>query len=872
MKADPGSDSADASSRTRLRVLIVEDSEDDALLLLRELRLGGYEPASAERVDTPEAMRWALAEGEPWDVVLSDWRMPRFSATEALAMLRATNSEAPFVIVSGKVGEEAAVEAMRSGAHDYVMKGNLARLCATVERGLQEAETRRERRRAEEERDRLFEFSLDLLGVAGLDGYFKRVNPAFEETLGYPSGELLARPLIDFVHPEDRAATKSELESLGKGVRTAYFENRYLREDGSEVWLEWKATPVLEEGLIYATARDVTERKRAEEELRRRESILRAVAFAAECFLKKAAYWEKSIEEVLKRLGQAADASRVYIFENYRGEDGELWGTQRYEWVATGVSAQMDNPLMQAIPYRAAGYGRWEELLSRGELVHGHTQEFSEEEQRELREQDILSIVIVPIFVEGEWWGLIGFDECTSEREWSAAEIDALKAAADTLGAAIVRTRAERALRESEERFRATFDQAAVGVAHVSPHGSWLRVNEKLCEIVGYTREELLGGTLPGGGRAGRGRHLPVRGRHGRHPGVQRRVPGAAGLHRPGALGYEALRSRRPRPGGHRPEHPSHRGRRKPLRRRAALPLQGRFVGGRRGHREPDLLRRKEGDLHRHPRRHRAQAGRAGAQAERTALPDGDRTGRRVHLSDRYRNQAYLAIQPRLPRSAGLHTGRTRAYDALRHRRPRSGEHRQKRPAGRGEGPSLPRREEASSQRRFAGGRRGQREHRAPRGQGSGLRRRARHHRARRGLPAARRARYGPRPNLREPDRGSDDGSHPRSPGRQDRPEYRGSSLRGGAHGRGDGPASHGRLAWPARRLHGRARSGLPGRDAPASRGSLAHTPAPARPRRPPSRPEHPVLLPPAQLSPRSFVGHDLLRAARLPRPGPWRP
>jgi DNA-binding NtrC family response regulator len=142
VKAEPGSHSADVSPRIRLRVLIVEDSEDDALLVLRELRRGGYEPTS-ERVDTPEAMRLALAQGEPWDVVLSDWRMPRFSATEALEMLRGAGSEAPFIVVSGKVGEEAAVEAVKAGAHDYVMKGNLRRLCATVERGLQEAEVRR---------------------------------------------------------------------------------------------------------------------------------------------------------------------------------------------------------------------------------------------------------------------------------------------------------------------------------------------------------------------------------------------------------------------------------------------------------------------------------------------------------------------------------------------------------------------------------------------------------------------------------------------------------------------------------------------------------------------------------------------------------
>ena len=127
MKPDPGKGSAGALARVPLRVLIVEDSEDDALLLLRELRRGGYEPIH-ERVDTPEEMRRALAEGGPWEVILSDWQMPRFSGTGALEMAREADSEAPFIIVSGKVGEEAAVEAMRAGAHDYVMKDNLTRL------------------------------------------------------------------------------------------------------------------------------------------------------------------------------------------------------------------------------------------------------------------------------------------------------------------------------------------------------------------------------------------------------------------------------------------------------------------------------------------------------------------------------------------------------------------------------------------------------------------------------------------------------------------------------------------------------------------------------------------------------------------------
>jgi PAS domain S-box-containing protein len=496
MKADLGIDGVGASRRVPLRVLIVEDSEDDVRLLLRELEKGGFEPVH-ERVDNPENMRRTLADGGPWDVVLSDWHMPRFSATEALALLRETDAEAPFVLVSGKVGEECAVEAIKAGANDYVMKDNLARLCAAVQRGLQEAEVRRERRLAEEERDRLFEFSPDLLGIASLDGYFKRVNPAFEETLGYSGGELLARRFIEFVHPEDRAKTIGALEGLGRGVRTAYFENRYLRKDGAQVWLEWKAVPVVEEDAIYATARDVTERKRAEEALARRDTILGAVAFAAERFLERVASWEEGAQEVLERLGQAAEAGRVYVFENYRGEDGELWSTQRYEWTAKDVSSQMDNPLMQALPYRATGQDRWVELLSRGEPVHGHTREFPEEEQSVLREQDIMSIAIVPIFVEGEWWGIIGFDECLAEREWSVAEIDALKAAADTLGAAIQREQAEEAIRQSEQLYRTVVEQATEYISLVDVETRrFVGSNPAFREALGYTEEELRSMTL----------------------------------------------------------------------------------------------------------------------------------------------------------------------------------------------------------------------------------------------------------------------------------------------------------------------------------------------------------------------------------------
>lgn len=131
-----------------LRALIVEDSEDDAALLLQELRRGGYQPDHS-RVDTPEAMRAAL-NTKPWDIIYSDFSMPRFSAFDALALMRSMNIDIPFIIVSGTIGEDRAVTAMKAGAHDYILKGNLKRLIPATERELREAQVRQEHRRADE--------------------------------------------------------------------------------------------------------------------------------------------------------------------------------------------------------------------------------------------------------------------------------------------------------------------------------------------------------------------------------------------------------------------------------------------------------------------------------------------------------------------------------------------------------------------------------------------------------------------------------------------------------------------------------------------------------------------------------------------------
>ncbi|CAN5693353.1 hypothetical protein BH24ACT20_BH24ACT20_07080 [soil metagenome] len=271
-----------------LMVLVVEDSEDDTLLLLRELRRGGYEPTH-ERVQSAREMKEALAR-DSWDLVVSDHSMPTFSSLSALELLRESGfTDLPFVIVSGQIGEDAAVEAMKAGAQDYIMKDNLTRLTSAISRELSEAEVRRSRRRAEralqesEERFRsLVQYASDIIVVLDAEGVIRYESPAVERVLGYKPEERIGKSAFDLLHPDDAEKVKEVLqEYLGKpGSKPPRIEYRVRAQDGTLRYFEAISTNLLHDpsvGGIVVNARDVTERKQAEEEIRRAEEKYRGI-------------------------------------------------------------------------------------------------------------------------------------------------------------------------------------------------------------------------------------------------------------------------------------------------------------------------------------------------------------------------------------------------------------------------------------------------------------------------------------------------------------------------------------------------------------------------------------------------------------------
>lgn len=334
-----------------------------------------------------------------------------------------------------------------------------------------------ERKRIQEELDRFFNLSLDMFSIVGFDGYLKKLNIAWERILGFTDNELKSKPFIEFIHPEDRRATIDEMQKLRTGTATIFFENRYLRRDGSYKWFSWTARPIMEDNLIYAVARDITGRKQTEEELRKSEERFRQIAESAGEWI-----WE-------------VDADGLYTYSSPGVEKILGYGPQEiigkkhfYDLFAPDVRDELKNAAFKTFARKESFRGFVNPNIHKnGKIV-------------------ILETSGLPILDErGNLLGYRGTDTDITERR--RAE-EALRRAYDELELRVKERTAElakinEALKtEIAERkrveaglhlFRNLIDQFsdALFVADAGT-GRLLDVNYRACYSLGYSREELL--------------------------------------------------------------------------------------------------------------------------------------------------------------------------------------------------------------------------------------------------------------------------------------------------------------------------------------------------------------------------------------------
>ncbi len=257
--------------KQKLDLLVIEDSEDDYQLLLRQIK-SGWNEVNAIRIETPEEFEKALE--QDWDAILSDNTLPRFSAISALQQLREKDDNIPFIIVSGTIGEKQAVEAMRYGANDYILKSDYGRLLPAMQRELKEYSRRKKQLFTEQklrESQTRYQFLAnniqDLVVLHKPDSSYIWVSPSVERILGYKPSELIGKIHFDYIHPDDFDEKEFANPFEGK-QRTSIlrFNYRLRRKDSTYIHVETVLQPVYENNELHqivSTTRDVTEQKLA---------------------------------------------------------------------------------------------------------------------------------------------------------------------------------------------------------------------------------------------------------------------------------------------------------------------------------------------------------------------------------------------------------------------------------------------------------------------------------------------------------------------------------------------------------------------------------------------------------------------------------
>jgi PAS domain S-box-containing protein len=428
-----------------LAVLLVEDSEIDAQLIVRALKKAGYD-VDAERVETVEQMRASL-EQRHWDIVISDYNLPQFDGLSALRLLRARGLDLPFILVSGAIGEDIAVSAIKEGADDYLLKDRMARLGPAVTHALQERELREQKRRAEEalrqseNRFRaLIENSTDGIVLLDPDGTVLYASQATTRILGGTADEWLGGNVFSRVHPDDLPHL---FERFSRLVQTPgeimAAQCRYRHKDESWRWLEVVGQNLLAEpsvGAIVVNHHDITVRKQAEARLRLQSAALEAAANGI---------------VITDRQGTILWVNPAFTrLTGYTAEEA-IGQTPRIL-----QSGQEDRAFYQAL---------WDSILAgqvwRGEIVNRRKDGSLYTEE----------MIITPVRdTLGEISHFIDIKQDITERK-----------------------RAEAALRDSEEYFRSLIENVSDIITVLDSAGTILYESPSIERVLGYKPEELLG-------------------------------------------------------------------------------------------------------------------------------------------------------------------------------------------------------------------------------------------------------------------------------------------------------------------------------------------------------------------------------------------
>lgn len=486
-----------------IRILLLEENDADFALVAARLKQDGVE-TQIERALDLDAFEIACR-GSAFDIVLADFRLPAWDGWRALEIAREALPEVPFIFVSGVLGEDLAVDSLRHGATDYVLKDRLGRLVPAIRRALEEQAMRRDWQqartalRAQQLNLQLIADNLrDIICLHGSDRAFQFVSAAVHPILGYEPEEWIGRMPQEFGHPDDTARLAGELQQVMVNARRSFpIVLRARHRRGHYVWLETTIEPITDAAghvvQFLSVSRDFTERRMAEEAMRRGERLFEGIAEANRLLL-TAGRVVDTLPDVLRVLGQAAETDRVAVFEFHpHSRSGEPASSLRAEWARDTVYSLYDDARLAEYPLADLGADSIVHRISAGEPVEVTLDDLQHPERELIAAHGVIALLTFPIRVDHRIWGHIVFDHCSEPRRWTAAERSALGTVASNIGQAIGRELALGALAASERRYEDLLAGLSEGVFQIDLEARWRFLNPTWQTLTGHAVDACIG-------------------------------------------------------------------------------------------------------------------------------------------------------------------------------------------------------------------------------------------------------------------------------------------------------------------------------------------------------------------------------------------
>lgn len=485
------------ANQNNLKVLVIEDNPGD-FVLIEEYLSESFESPETTRVTTFKDAGKSLSEKNDFDVILLDLSLPDLSGEILVEKIVALAGQVPIIVLTGYENEQFGLKTLSMGVADYLLKDENSPfvLGKVIRYSIERNKANQSLQKSEKKYRDIFDLSPQPMFLIDVETQTIRdVNKATIQQYGYSKEEMVGMHLRDIRPKETIPHFEREINKIDRSANQ--FQNSHVkhqRKNGEVFDVELSTSEVILDGkrMRMALAEDVTKKIKAENDVLQKTNLLAANAKITGALIKKE-NWLQALSETFDLVGKAVEVDRVYYFETHtEPKSGEELISQRIEWSRDEVEAQLKNPELQNI--KISDYQEHFPKLKKNNIYQALVKNIKEEKLKAiLREQNIISILHIPVIVDGNFRGFIGFDDCHNERVWDEEEIEYLQTLASNISSAIKLRETTNELKINEYKFKSMVEEGGDLIEILDERGNFKFISPNLEKILGWSVDDLIG-------------------------------------------------------------------------------------------------------------------------------------------------------------------------------------------------------------------------------------------------------------------------------------------------------------------------------------------------------------------------------------------